>query len=358
MTLNALNSVLLLAISSSAACCDLNSSSPLPATLTPLHADEPPRQVVISNNVQLQVPQADGILTIHSAERLALIAQLTHWPTPSGTINSIKSQPVVLDQDYDGVADALYVADVTGQLWFVPLNSSGFARPQLIADFGATQAQFHQPLQIVQTVAADSSGVLKRQTMLLLIANQLDDGDMLIVVKHRAGPAQTLQLADLTDRTDISADEQHTGITERLWSQIQQAGGWYIRMQQRITVIPQVYAGVVYFTSANHTAVMPDCSVADGTASELHAVHLHHAGAVYARRSWNIETAGASQLALVKNSQGELELRLHNEQQQQNLLTELLGVTDECADCVAELSAGQFPRIIRLATFQTEHGAH
>jgi hypothetical protein len=357
MKLKVLSALIALTFFANAQGCDLNSASPLSAKLPALDADQPPRQVVISNNVQLQLPQADGLIKMHSADSARLIDELTHWPTPSGSVGSIKAQPVVLDQDYDGVADAIYLVDTSGQLWFVPLSRDGFGMPRLIADLTAVQAQFTQPLQLVQTQSADRTGRIQKQTILLLIASQAEQGDTLFAVKHNPRHERVFQLNDLTDRTELGVEEPRSGIAAQLWAQIQQGGGWFVRFAQRITVIPQVYAGVVYVTSADISAVRPDCSLPEQTDSTLHALHLHHAGAVYARRFWQVTTTLVGELMLTKNTEDELELQLKNDEQQENLLTELLGITEECANCTAALSAGQFPRIIRLATFQIEQGA-
>ena len=83
-----------------------------------------------------------------------------------------------------------------------------------------------------------------------------------------------------------------------------------------------------------------------------------YAGLVYARRQWDISAIDNAELVLQKNSSGELELSLQHEQQQQLLLTDLKTITDECADCVAPLTAAQFPVTLRLATYQKEQGAH
>ncbi len=348
---------LILLFSSSVLCCNLNSLAPLPAKLAPVHAGSEPRKILLSNNVQLALPDADGVLQMHSADSLTVLDQLIQWPTNSGQINTIRAQPVVLDQDYDGIADAVYVVDVTGQLWFIPLTSQGFSSPQLLADFSQTAAEFHQPLQLVQVQSADSTGSKRRQTMLVVIGS-LPQGDILLTVKHLSARRTPLQLVDLVDRTEISAEENRIGIAEHLWQQIQHGGGWFIRLDQRITALPQVYAGVVYLTSAAGDSVRSDCTLAENAAPQLHAIHLHHAGVIYARRQWHISAIDNGRLTLQLSDEGELELSLQNAQQQAVLLSELLMITEECADCVAKLAASDFPRVLRLATFQTEYGAH
>jgi hypothetical protein len=338
--------------------CDLNDTTAVAATLPSLLDDGPPRKISLSNNVQLDIPDAEGVLRMHSADSLVLLDQLTNWPTETGQISSIKAQPVVLDQNYDGIADAVYTIDSSGRLWFIPLTRSGFAEPELVADFSDIAAEFRQPLQLLQTLAPVGVGLLQRQTMLLIIASMAAGGDTLLVVKHLSPQRVVIQLSDLTDRTYLSDAEAVSGIAEQLWQQVQLGAGWYVSMDKRITAVPQVYAGVVYLSSAEVAAVQSDCSLAENTELEIHALHLHHAGAVYARRHWQIAALERGKLVLQKNPQGELELSLHNEQQQQSVQTDLLAITPDCANCVVALTADQFPRISRLATFQAEQDGH
>lgn len=347
----------LLLLSGAGFCCDLNSPVPIEVNIPTVQDVHTPRKVLLSNNVQLQVPQADGVLKMHSADTLALLDEVSSWPTLTSSIGRIQAQPIAIDLNYDGLADAVYSIDITGLLWFVPLSAQGFASPVLVADFSQTQATFNQPLQLAQITTPDSNGVMRRQIMLLVIA-RTSAGDILIAVKHQAGQITPWQLTDLSDRTNLTADEPLYGIDELLWSQIQQGGGWFMRLNQRITATPQVYAGVVYLTSAPAAVVNTDCSIAPGANLALHAVHLHHAGLIYANRSWLLNTTDAGKLVLKKNQQGELALSLQNAQLSQTLLTELLAINADCADCVDELSQTEFLQLIRLATFQTEHGAH
>ena len=63
-------------------------------------------------------------------------------------------------------------------------------------------------------------------------------------------------------------------------------------------------------------------------------------------------------LALERNDNGELQLVLHQAEATLVLQTDLVAVSEECADCTTALDAQPFPRLIRLATFQHEYGAH
>jgi hypothetical protein len=342
---------------SSAICCDLNLPMPVPAQLASLHDDAAPRQVLLHNNVQLDAADENGVLQLSSAQSNTVLDRISQWPTLSGHIDSILAQPTVLDHDYDGLADAVYVVDRNGRLWYLPIAGGRFVAPQWLADFSLLQAEFTQPLQLVQVVTADSDGVMRRKTMLLLIAQTMQ-GDTLLAVQHQPARQRPLQVSDLTNRTAISNEEQQHGVSASQWQQIQQDSGWYMQLERRITALPKIYAGVVYLTSAPSPALRPDCSLAPDTNMQMHAIHLHHAGAIYARRNWSIKAVDNAKLVLQLTAQGELELSLQNTRQQQSVLRELLAISDDCANCVSQLDADQFPRLLRLATFQTENGAH
>lgn len=348
----------LLLLSPLAAACDLNPSQPLPATMWSPLANTPVREILISNNVQLDVPAAPGVIRLTQSDNQQLIAELSSWPTDSGQVGSIRAQPAVLDQDYDGIADALYVVDEHGLVWYLPLNNTGFNTPQLLADFSELQAQFRQPVQLVQSVATDAGFAGQRQTMLLLVASTADAGDILIMLKHRQGKETPADISKLVDRSELSAAELQTGMSDANWLQLQQSGGWYVKTQRSISAKPAVYAGVVYFTSAEVSQLNADCSLGADAQPQLHALHLHHAGAVYAKRQWQVIQPDAAELSLQQNAQGELEVMLQNEHQQQLVLTELLAVDAACASCVKPLPAHSFPKVKRLATFQYEEGAH
>ena len=317
-----------------------------------------PRQVNIYNNLSLSEPTATGTLALYSANSPQLLDRLQQWPVANGNIGAILAQPVVLDSNYDGMADGIYAVDVTGLLWFVGLQGSRFTAPELIADFSALGYQFSQPLQLVQTRAAGPTGQLQYQPTLILTASDGLQSSIVIALKHRAQRPGVVVLADLIDRSSIDADEVRYGIAEQQWSELQQAGGWYIGLSRQIISKPQVYAGVVYLLSATAGSVSADCTLAANAAPALHAVHLHHAGLVYARREQPLQLQNTGVLALEQDENDALQLVLQQGQSKQLLKTELQAISEECADCTEPLTAAQFPQLIRLATFQTEYGAH
>lgn len=333
--------------------CDLNSPVPVSGVL-PGIAEAPLRQILLSNNAALALPQADGVLQLHRADNQALLAELNSWPTANGRISPVLAQPVLLDSNYDGIADAVYVVDVAGLVWYVPLTAAGFATPQLLADFSSMQGEFRQPLQVVQTISGVGAG--RSMYRALLLINSLPGaGDSLIMLKHRLQSTAVLQPASLYERTDLSTDELNNGISHALWQQMQSGPGWYMRLIGQITVLPKVYGGVIYITAADIVAA--DCSVAADAELSLYALHLHHGGAVYAwRRQPSQPLQG--QLALIQTAENELQLVMQSEQEQQMLISELVQVSEDCGSCIKALDAADFPKLKRLATYSVEQGGH
>ncbi|GAB2906641.1 hypothetical protein GCM10027181_02070 [Rheinheimera gaetbuli] len=338
--------------------CPLAAPEPVPTQLASSLLGAQPRQVNIYNNLSLSELTATGTLALYSANNLQLLDRLQQWPVASGHIGAILAQPVVLDSNYDGIADAIYAVDVAGLVWFVGLKGSGFMAPELIADFSTQGYQFDRPLQLVQTQAVGADGQFQYQSTLFLTASDGLQHSIVIALKHSAQRSGVVELANLVDRSSISADEARYGIDEQQWSELQHAAGWYIGLARQIISKPQVYAGVVYLLSAKPGSLAADCALAADAAPQLHAVHLHHAGLVYARREQQVQLQSNGVLALEQEENGDLQLVLKQGQSKQVLKTALQAISAECADCTEPLTATQFPQFIRLATFQTEYGAH
>lgn len=338
--------------------CPLAAPEPVPTHLASSLLGAQPRQVNIYNNLSLSEPTTTGTLALYSANNPQLLDRLQQWPVASGHIGAILAQPVVLDSNYDGIADAIYAVDVAGLVWFVGLQGSEFMAPELIADFSALGYQFEGPLQLVQTRAVAADGQLEYQPTLILTASDGLQHSIVIALKHRAQRRGVVELANLIDRSSIDADEVRYGIAEQQWSELQHAAGWYIGLSRQIISKPQVYAGVVYLLSAEPGALTADCALAADAAPQLHAVHLHHAGLVYAHREQQVQLQSKGVLALEQGANGDLQLVLQQGQAKQVLKTTLRAISAECADCTEPLTAAQFPQLIRLATFQTEYGAH
>lgn len=333
--------------------CDLNHPTPV-SGLLPGIAEAAPRQILLSNNAMLSLPQAEGVLQLHRADNQALLAELNAWPTASSRISPILAQPALLDSNYDGVADAVYVVDIAGLVWYIPLTAAGFATPQLLADLSSMQGEFRQPLQVVQTMSVSGAG-RSLYRALLLINSHPGGSDSLIMLKHRLQSTSVLQPAELHQRTDLTIDELNNGISQALWQQMQSGPGWYIRLSGQITVVPKVYGGVVYITAADTVAA--DCSVPADAELSLYALHLHHGGAVYAWRQQSLRPL-QGQLVLIQTTENGLELVIQSEQEQHTLLSELVQVTEGCGSCIEALDAAEFPKLKRLATYSVEPEAH
>ncbi len=336
--------------------CLLSESEPVSAVLAPTLVGAAPRQVSIFNNLSLATSTADGELALYNSANQALLDRIQQWPVAGGRISAIVAQPVVLDSNYDGVADAVYVADTRGLVWFIALERAGFATPILIADFSALNYQFVQPLQLVQTRAASHDR--QHRSTLILTASDNRQNSIIIALTHQRQSNSVATLSDLTDRSSLGADEERYGIDEQLWAQMQQRQGWYISLPRQVISKPQVYAGVVYLMSVTPGRLNSDCSLAADAEPRLHALHLHHAGLVYAWRDKAVQIHSTGELALGRDENNELQLEFRQGPAAQQLQTDMLAITAECADCTKPLMVQQFPQLIRLATFQTEDGAH
>lgn len=338
--------------------CVLSAPVPVETKISGSVHDAGSRIVTIHHNSALTLPQTEGVLELRDAQTTALLDRLERWPTADGQIATIDTQPVVLDVDLDGAADAVYAIDRNGLLWFSKLNASGFNQISLVADFSGQGFIFNQPMLLLQTLSADQSGRQMPLVMLLLVVEGADGSHSLIAVKHQSQVHDPIRFESLVDRNTIDDDEIRYGIEEQVWEQIRRQSGWISRLPGRITIAPQVYAGVVYLVTAPVAAVRSDCSLEEGAEAMLSALHLHHAGLVYARRTFSISPLSESQLVLIQNDQGDFSLVLVKGEEQQTLLNELLSISEECADCTTLLEPQAFPRVIRLATFQLEDGAH
>lgn len=350
--------LILISLSLPAQSCVLSTPVTVEATVAGSVHDAEPRRITISNNNVLMLPQAPGVLELRDAQTAALLDRIESWPLADGQIAAIKTAPVVLDSNFDGAADAIYALDSAGLLWFSQLSASGFRQLKLVADLSGQGFIFDQPMLLLQTQVSDLIGNPKPVTLLLITAEAADGNHSLIALKHQSLSQELIRLDSLVERNTIDEDEYRYGIDEHLWEHIRQQSGWISRLPGRITVIPQVYAGVVYVTTAPAGAVNADCSLEDGTELMLNALHLHHAGLVYARRTFSVEPLSAAQLTLAEDESGDFALMLENGVEQHTLLTEIVSISEECADCTTVLQPQAYPRVIRLATFQLEDGAH
>ena len=337
--------------------CNLNSGQPVIAKLASMHNSVNPRIILVSNNNHLVVPATVGTLQVHDAQTFGLMMHLASWPVDGGSIAPIVADPFVADINYDGIADQVYVVDKMGMLWVIAITNHGFGLPHLVADLRDSGLHFEQPVNVVHTLAADRQGIVRPQAIVLLIGSG-PQGDTLLAVKYRNERNERAVFTDLVDRSSVSDEETRFGVAEQLWTEMQESAGWRISVQQRVTVVPQVYGGVVYFTTIGIDDVSARCELSENASVVLHAVHLHHAGLIYAHRSWLTSVDEIGSLSIKLGANGELVLSHDSADQQTLLLTDLQKITEECADCVTSLRAEQYPLRVRLATFQLEKGAH
>lgn len=318
------------------------------------------QKMMLSNNRLLGDVTTQAKLELRNAESAALFSQLSDWANAGIHAGLIMAEPAILDRNSDGIADAVYVVDINGRVWFIGLTNSGFTSPTLIADFSAAGAKFTQPIQLVQTaynVSYGSIGKVQRlKVSLVLIASYADIGDSLILFNHQPEQDWLVTLDDLSDRTELGADDVDLGLTETVWHELQQGPGWFIQLGASVRAKPQVYAGVVYLVAVTNVSEPSSCEIHSSDDAKLFAIHLHHAGKVYAKRSWQLTVLG--KIALQVDATGEqLALILVNDSEHSEIITEMLAITADCFDCTEVLAASSFPRTLRLATYMTEFGA-
>ncbi|MGI5309109.1 hypothetical protein [Rheinheimera sp. WS51] len=341
--------------------CNLNDSDALPLQLA-MDGTEASRSVLLSHNRILDSMPDHAQLELHDASSAVLLARLSHWHDASHDIEAarIMAEPARVDLNMDGLADAVYVVDLQGRVWFIQLEGLGFASPKLIADFSASEAVFSQPVQLVQTTykqALAGVGVIDRiKVSLVLLARQHEAGDTVVVFNHYLNNSRLTSYSDLIDRTHLSIEASELGLTETAWRELQQSAGWLMKLDDTVIVKPQIYAGVVYFMTATKDAERLGCEVNTDDETQLFALHLHHAGKVYSQRSWLSEavTNGSLQLATVDDK---LQLKIVNESEQARLIPDMLAITEQCATCTQALVTSDFPKVLRLATYMVEQGA-
>ncbi|WNO60002.1 hypothetical protein [Rheinheimera sp. MMS21-TC3] len=341
--------------------CHFNTEQPLLLQLAVAStAPSATQKFALSYNRLLGEETAQAKVELRDAESAALFSHLSDWANAGVHADLIMAEPAILDQNLDGIADAVYVVDINGRVWFIALSASGFSSPVLIADFSAEGAKFTQPLQLVQAaynVDYASIGNIQRvKVSLVLIASYADTGDSLILFNHQPEQDWLVTLHDLSDRTELGLDDVDIGLTDSVWRDLQQSPGWFIQLGSSVRSKPQVYAGVVYFVAVSNVSEPSSCEINTSDETKLFAIHLHHAGKVYAKRSWQLTAMGKVTLQL--NTTGEqLSLSLVNDTEPSEIISEVLAITEDCFDCTEELTTSSFPRTLRLATYMTEFGA-
>lgn len=338
--------------------CDVVPTEPL--TLTMPDQDYGNRQVLLSHDAVLAIPQAPGTLQLHQAQTSQLIDQIIQWPDAPAESAPLVAAPLSFDRNYDGITDAVYLTDEQGLVWYIGLTTAGFDTPVLIADLRAEEVVYRQPMLLVQTLqqpafehfVSDMQPVVK----LIAIGTNSVQQDSIVVFSHQPGQQHVVTLADMTDRTHQSHDELTGDLSDEVWQQWHNAPGWRMQLNSRVIVPPKVYAGVVYFVTNPEPVSGQPCQTAPEAPTDLYAVHLHHAAAVYSARRLSIPALQNASF-VVQPSGDDMSLTLQNAEQSQTLLSQMHSISPDCINCTEPLNSGDFPKISRLATFLTEEGA-
>tara|TARA_R110002126_G_scaffold16527_31_gene66105 strand:+ start:28 stop:1200 length:1173 start_codon:yes stop_codon:yes gene_type:complete len=321
-----------------------------------------------SGPVQRFVQQDDadgaGQLALYRPDSAVAEALLNEWPFADemGAAAPFYAGVQPLDNNYDGLTDQLLSIDFTGRVWQVDVTASRFSSPLLLADLNHPDWRFIASagtIEVSLPLALRPPGVPARYRLLIIIARHVGTGeDALLVVRLPSAGAEfsLLQFSGLTDRTELSAAERETGLSNEQWQAIGQAHGWLVRLSGQITQAPKVVAGVIYSAVATSDFSAETCAT-EGAEHSLVALNLHHAGRVYSQRWFRLPT-GEGVLTLRQQTDGSADLVLVTDDEQNTALAGLKIISPQCPDCSEILQLDQFPRWLKLATYRQETGAH
>jgi type IV pilus assembly protein PilY1 len=149
---------------------------------------------------------------------------------------NMATSPVVIDMDFDGFDDLLYVNDLAGHVWRFDLTSWSFPKTLLFST--------DQPIQASPTLTVNELG----QVMIYFGTGRYID---------------TSDISDVTMQTFYCIIDNHSGTTVDRYDLADQTGsiqqitpsyrGWYIDLVQttgeRVSKPGTLVAGVVYFTA-------------------------------------------------------------------------------------------------------------
>lgn len=258
------------------------------------------------------------------------------------------------DQNRDSVSDSLVFSTKSGQVWQVQLEQNQFYGMQAVADLSAlkfSDIQFIRPLYAAVPVAGSGSDFHSRRSQWLVLLSALRQQNSVFVVLKINSGAMVLS-SDLVDRTLPVAPELAL-LTSQDWQQIQQKGGWFSQLSGRLTHLPIVAGGVVYF-SLLQQSLEHACSI-EQSSSALMALHLHHASAVYRRPILPLAQAAGS-LKIKANAEGGF--ALVEQHSQQVLIDNLQEISPDCAHCSKTIEQAGFPRWQLMGTYHNEEGAY
>jgi type IV pilus assembly protein PilY1 len=167
---------------------------------------------------------------------LATGAQLDAELLSTSLEMNMATTPVVLDMDFDGYDDLLYVSDLAGHVWRFEFAGAGWTKSLLF--------ETDQPIQASPIVTVDEFG----RTMVYFGTGKYVD--------------QT-DINDVTQQTFYCVVDDHSGTTVNRWDLVDQTStisklsdtnrGWLIDLVEapgeRVTKPDALIAGVVYFTT-------------------------------------------------------------------------------------------------------------
>jgi len=270
------------------------------------------------------------------------------------TLPELSGVMALYDQNRDSVSESLLFSTKSGQIWQVQLEQNQFYGLQALADFSALKfndIQFIRPLFAAVPVGGYGTDFHSRRSQWLVMLGALRQQHSVFVVLKINSTARVLS-SDLVDRTLPDAPELAV-LTSQDWQQIQQKGGWFSQLSGRLTHLPVVAGGVVYF-SLLQQSLEQVCSI-EQSSSALVALHLHHASAVYRRPILPLAQA-AGPLKIKANAQGGFSLV--EQHSQQVLVESLLEISPECAHCSKTIEQAGFPRWQLMGTYHNEEGAY
>lgn len=269
-------------------------------------------------------------------------------------LSGLSGVMALYDQNRDSVPDSVLFSTKSGQVWQVQLEQNQFYGIRAVADLSElkfSDIQFIRTLYAAVPVGGSGSDFHSRRSQWLVLLGGLRQQNSVFVVL-KINNEDVVLSSDLVDRTLPVAPELAL-LTSQEWQKIQQKSGWFSHLIGRLTHLPVVAAGVVYFSLLTQSLEQL-CSI-EHSNSVLMAVHLHHASAVY-RRSILSLTQPAGSLKIKANAEGGF--ALIEQHRQQVLIDNMLEISSDCTHCSKIIEQAGFPRWQLMGTYYNEEGAY
>lgn len=232
---------------------------------------------------------------------------------------SFPSDPLVLDRDYDGYTDYVYIGDTGGQLWRLDIKDSSVhawtGKRIFTANSGGNGTDIGRKIFYKATATLSGADTLlyfgtgdrehPRNTAVIdrfyVIRDRIDDPPSLPMTEDNLVDVTDNDLQDAT----ISVDESST-LRAKLTAPYYTDGtntyyGWFIRLDEndgeKVLAVPKVFSGTVYFTTYQSatTEVMDDPCEGKLGPSRLYAVNAFTGEAVYNFDSTNDDVSSTGQ---------------------------------------------------------------